>query len=231
MNIVFNNKWDEQLRDELEAPYMKELLELLELKYRTKTVYPPKEYIFNALHYTDYDAVKVVVLGQDPYHGPNQAHGLSFSVQPSVPLPPSLRNIFKELSSDIGCALPEHGCLEAWARQGVLLLNTVLTVEEGQPNSHQKLGWERFTDAIIERLNKRERPLVFLLWGKHAEAKASRIDVTKHAVLSSAHPSPLSARRGFFGSKPFTRVNELLQGMGHEPINWALPLDVKGSVQ
>lgn len=223
MGFALNNDWGELLREELEAPYMCQLIELLESKYETMTVYPQRDHIFNALHYTSYEDTKVVILGQDPYHGPGQAHGLSFSVQPGVPIPPSLRNIYKELESDIGCSIAQHGCLESWARQGVLLLNAVLTVEEGNPNSHQKLGWERFTDAVINRLNERERPVVFLLWGKHAEAKASRIDANKHGVIASAHPSPLAARRGFFGSRPFSRANELLKQMGQAPIDWTIP--------
>jgi len=223
LSFTLSNDWAELLQEELEAPYMRLLMEQLELKYNTATVYPPREHIFNAFHYTSYNDTKVVILGQDPYHGPGQAHGLSFSVLPGVALPPSLRNIYKELESDLGCPIAGHGCLESWARQGVLLLNTVLTVEEGNPNSHQKLGWETFTDAVIRRLNERERPIVFLLWGKHAEAKAAQIDGEKHRIIASAHPSPLAARRGFFGSKPFSRANEQLAEMGEQPVDWALP--------
>lgn len=224
LTITLTNDWSKRLEPELSAPYMLKLRSVLEQKYRSETVYPCKEDLFNALNYTSYDQTKVVILGQDPYHGPKQAHGLSFSVQPGIKPPPSLKNIYKELREDIGCPVPEHGCLEHWAKQGVLLLNTVLTVVEGQPGSHQGLGWERLTDAIIGALNDRERPVVFILWGKHAEQKASVIDSNKHHIMISPHPSPFAARKGFFGSKPFSRTNAFLDSIGSGPIDWCLPV-------
>jgi uracil-DNA glycosylase len=181
--------------------------------------------IFNAMHYTPYDKVKVVILGQDPYHGPRQAHGLSFSVLPGVDAPPSLVNIFKELESDLGCRVPNHGCLKHWAEQGVLLLNTVLTVREYQANSHQGIGWEEFTDHIITLLNQRKEPMVFILWGRPAQRKQSMITNPDHLVITSPHPSPLSAYRGFFGSRPFSKANEFLAKHGMAPIDWQLPME------
>ena len=178
--------------------------------------------IFNALHYTDYDKVKVVILGQDPYHGPKQAHGLSFSVLPGVPAPPSLKNIFKELNSDLGCYIPNNGYLKSWADQGVLLLNTVLTVRAGTPNSHKNKGWETFTDKVISVLNEREDPVIFILWGNNAIAKKKLITNKNHFILQSVHPSPLSASRGFFGSKPFSKANEILKSIGKTPIDWQI---------
>lgn len=218
-----DNDWGAVLAEELEQTYMQELLQLLDTKYRTAAVYPTKADLFNALRLTSLEQAKIVILGQDPYHGAGQAHGLSFSVQKGVKVPPSLRNMYKELEDDLGIKLAGHGCLENWASQGVLLLNTVLTVEEGKPASHQGLGWERFTDRIISLLNDREKPLVFLLWGKHAQEKAGDIDDQKHYVLSSPHPSPLAARKGFFGSKPFSRANAFLTSNGSEPVDWKLP--------
>lgn len=217
------NDWADVLQEELEKPYCKTLLDSLEDRYQVSTVYPDRDDVFNALNYTSYEQTKVVILGQDPYHGPGQAHGLSFSVRPGVKLPPSLRNIYKELNDDLGCRAPNHGCLLPWAKQGVLLLNTVLTVEEGQPFSHQGMGWERFTDRVVEALNERERPAVFLLWGRHAQEKAAGIDTDKHYVISSAHPSPLAAHRGFFGSRPFSRANAFLRSIGSPEIDWTLP--------
>ncbi|MBD2870087.1 uracil-DNA glycosylase [Paenibacillus arenilitoris] len=222
MNITLSNDWSKVLESELAAPYMKELLGLIERKYDTATVYPGKEHIFNALHYTPFERTKVVILGQDPYHGPQQAHGLSFSVQRGVKVPPSLQNIYKELQADIGCPIPDHGSLEGWAKQGVLLLNTVLTVEEGSPNSHRGIGWERLTDAIIGALSARKQPVVFMLWGKNAEAKAAFIDADKHHLIVSAHPSPLAARKGFFGSRPFSRANAFLKDAGISPVDWSI---------
>jgi uracil-DNA glycosylase len=186
-------------------------------------VYPPRNDIYRALELTDYEEVKVVILGQDPYHGPNQAHGLSFSVQPGVKPPPSLRNIYKELKDDIGCPIPDHGNLEHWARQGVLLLNSVLTVRESMANSHRKLGWETYTDKIIGLLNERETPVAFVLWGKHAQEKGRYIDSSKHFVLNSVHPSPLSAHGGFWGSKPFSQCNAFLREAGRGEIDWRIP--------
>ncbi|GLX68305.1 uracil-DNA glycosylase [Paenibacillus glycanilyticus] len=223
MDFKLTNDWARLLRPEMDEPYFKRMEGQLDEYYRTTTVYPKVEHIFNALQYTPYGETKVVILGQDPYHGPGQAHGLSFSVREGVAIPPSLRNIYKELQEDIGCPVPRHGSLVTWAKQGVLLLNTVLTVEEGQANSHQKLGWERFTSRIIQSLNDRDRPVVFLLWGKHAQDKAAFIDADKHPVIASAHPSPLAARKGFFGSRPFSKVNEHLRRLGSEEINWLLP--------
>ncbi|GMK43025.1 uracil-DNA glycosylase [Paenibacillus glycanilyticus] len=223
MDFQLDNDWAELLQGEMDEPYFKQMEAKLGELYETKTVYPKAEHIFNALSLTPYEQTRVVIIGQDPYHGQGQAHGLSFSVQEGVAIPPSLRNIYKELQQDIGCPIPQHGSLASWAKQGVLLLNTVLTVEEGQPNSHQKLGWERFTDRIIRKLNEREEPVVFILWGKHAQDKAAFIDTSKHRVIASAHPSPLAARKGFFGSRPFSRVNEHLRSFGYTEIDWSLP--------
>ncbi|NGZ73936.1 uracil-DNA glycosylase [Saccharibacillus alkalitolerans] len=220
---MFGNDWDEVLKDEIRQPYFKELMHRVEEEYRTHTVYPPEPLLFQALKLTPFAAVKAVILGQDPYHGPGQAHGLSFSVLPGVRIPPSLRNMYKELTSDLAIAAPDHGCLIHWAEQGVLLLNTVLTVREGKAASHQKLGWQRFTDAVIRSIGERERPAVFILWGAHAQKKEALIDTDRHAVLKSVHPSPLSARGGFFGSRPFTKTNDYLKSHGIQPINWEIP--------
>lgn len=222
MGEIFNNGWHELLLPEMEKPYYKNLRQFLIEEYKTNTVYPDMYSIFNALHYTDYDDVEAVILGQDPYHGPNQAHGLSFSVRRGVPAPPSLVNIYKEMKDDLGLPIPSHGCLEKWAKQGVLLLNTVLTVRAGEANSHRDMGWEEFTDHIIKILNERDRPMVFILWGAPAIRKESMIDQTKHLVVKSPHPSPLSAYRGFFGSKPFSRTNRFLVKNGIDPIDWRL---------
>ena len=220
---IFHNDWANYLNDELQQPYYRELRAFLINEYRTTRIYPDMYAIFNALHYTAYADVKVVILGQDPYHGPGQAHGLSFSVLPGVPAPPSLLNIFKELQDDLGCTMPNNGCLKPWAEQGVLLLNAVLTVREHQAASHQGRGWEQFTDHIIELLNQREKPLAFILWGSPARRKKAMITNPRHFIVESPHPSPLSAFRGFFGSKPFSRVNEFLKSTGQEPIDWQLP--------
>ncbi|NLN18483.1 MAG: uracil-DNA glycosylase [Firmicutes bacterium] len=222
MARILRNDWAEKLDDQFEMPYYKALRQFLIHEYRTTTVYPDMYDIFNALHYTPYAATKVCILGQDPYHGPGQAHGLSFSVKPGVPAPPSLQNIFKELKNDLGCPIPNHGCLEKWAREGVLLLNAVLTVRRGQPNSHAGKGWEHFTNRVVEVLNEREDPVVFILWGRNAQAKKSMIDADRHFIIESAHPSPLSAHYGFFGSRPFSRANRFLQQIGKEPVDWAL---------
>jgi uracil-DNA glycosylase len=218
-----NNDWGKLLQDEHDKTYYCDLLEKVGAEYRDHVVYPPNEYIYRALELTAYEQVRVVILGQDPYHGPNQAHGLSFSVRPGVKLPPSLRNIYKELQEDIGCPIPKHGFLEYWAKQGVLLLNSVLTVKESMPNSHRKLGWEKYTDKIISLLNDRETPVAFVLWGKHAQEKGRHIDCSKHFVLNSVHPSPLSAHGGFWGSKPFSRCNAFLRETGQEEIDWSIP--------
>ncbi|HZG77321.1 MAG TPA: uracil-DNA glycosylase [Paenibacillus sp.] len=219
---ILRNDWQEQVGEQFERPYYIQLREFLKSEYETHRVYPAAEDIFNALHHTSYADVKAVILGQDPYHGPGQAHGLSFSVKPGVALPPSLLNIFKELRDDVGAPIPRHGHLTGWARQGVLLLNAVLTVRDGEPNSHKGRGWETFTDAVVERLNARERPIAFVLWGSHAQAKGARIDGSRHLVLRSPHPSPLSAHRGFFGSKPFSRMNAWLTARGEAPIDWTI---------
>ena len=215
--------WSELLGPEFEKDYFQKLREFLIEEYRTKTIYPEYRDIFNALMLTEYDDVKAVILGQDPYHGPGQAHGLSFSVKPGINPPPSLKNIFKELCSDLGIETPDHGYLIKWAQQGVLLLNTVLTVRQGEANSHHGKGWEQFTDRVITLLNERDKPVVFILWGKPAQTKMELIDTTRHRIITSPHPSPFSARKGFFGSQPFSKTNELLRSMGQEEIDWELP--------
>lgn len=220
--MIIGNDWDQFLKEEFEKEYYLTLRQTLVEEYRSHTVYPAKENIFNALKFTPYSKVKVLLLGQDPYHGEGQAHGLAFSVQKGVPKPPSLVNIFKELESDLKITPPSHGCLTDWTTQGVMLLNTVLTVREGEPNSHKKLGWTTFTDKIIEILNKREDPVIFLLWGRNATEKLPLITESRHYVLSCVHPSPLSASRGFFGCKHFSKVNEILKRMGKEPISWEI---------
>ncbi|QJD83550.1 uracil-DNA glycosylase [Cohnella herbarum] len=217
------NDWGKWLEDEHAKPYYIELLERIEEQYRECVVYPPRNDIYRALELTPYEKVRVVILGQDPYHGPGQAHGLSFSVQKGVKLPPSLKNIYIELQEDIGCTAPNHGFLEHWSQQGVLLLNSVLTVRESLPNSHRKLGWETYTDRIISLLNERETPIAFVLWGKHAQDKGRYIDSSKHLVLNSVHPSPLSAYGGFWGSKPFSQCNAFLMRNGLEEIDWRIP--------
>lgn len=206
---------------EFEKDYYQQLHSYIEKEYQTKTIYPPKEQIFRALNLCDYDDVKVVILGQDPYHEPHQANGLAFSVTKDVSIPPSLQNIYKELYGDLGIVPPHHGDLTSWAKQGVLLLNNVLTVERGKANSHRGLGWETFTLNIVRYLNLREKPLVFILWGKNAIEKKKYIDA-RHLVLTSPHPSPLSAYRGFFGSKPFSQTNQFLIKNGIEPIDWSI---------
>ena len=219
---MIGNDWDILLQDEYQKEYFKKLLNFVKKEYQTKTIYPKQNEVFNAFRYTDFDDVKVVILGQDPYHGPNQAEGLSFSVSNEVLKPPSLQNIFKELESDLKIPFPEHNSLKPWAKQGVLLLNAVLTVEEHKPTSHKDKGWENFTDAIIEILNKKEDPIVFILWGSYARSKKSLITNPKHLVIESAHPSPFSARNGFFGSKPFSKTNEFLKKNGIKEIDWRI---------
>ncbi len=220
---ILNNDWGPLLEEEFSKPYYLQLREFLKKEYATKQIYPDMYDIFNALHYTPFHKVKVVILGQDPYHGPNQAHGLSFSVKPGVPAPPSLKNIFKELHDDLGCTIPNHGHLVHWAKQGVLLLNTVLTVRQGQPQSHRGKGWENFTNRVIELLNEKDSPVVYILWGASAQAKQALIDTSKHFILKAPHPSPLSAHRGFFGSKPFSKTNRILEQQGQDPIDWQIP--------
>ena len=219
---IFHNDWAEFLNPELKKPYYLELRKFLVDEYKTRQIFPDMYDIFNALHYTSYHDTKVVILGQDPYHGDGQAHGLSFSVKPGVKAPPSLVNIFKELKEDLGCEIPNNGCLKPWTQQGVLLLNTVLTVRAHQANSHRNMGWEKFTDRIIEILNEREKPIAFVLWGAPARKK-KKITNPKHFIVESAHPSPLSAFNGFFGSRPFSKVNAFLEAVGEKPINWQIP--------
>ncbi|MBK0063012.1 MULTISPECIES: uracil-DNA glycosylase [unclassified Acinetobacter] len=222
--VQLEQSWKYSLADFLLSPLMDQLRNfLMQEKQDQKIVYPPSKQIFNALNTTPLDQVKVVILGQDPYHGPNQANGLSFSVQRGIALPPSLRNIFHELQTDLGVPMSNHGDLTKWANQGVLLLNSVLTVEAGQPTSHQKRGWEEFTDHVIDVLNERREHVVFILWGAYAQRKGQRIDRQKHLVLTAAHPSPLAANRGgFFGCKVFSKTNNYLKQNGIEPIDWQL---------
>ena len=219
---MIGNKWDNVLQDEFKKEYFEKLMDFVKNEYKTKTIYPKQNEVFNAFRYTDFDNVKVVILGQDPYHGPNQAEGLSFSVSNEVLKPPSLKNIFKELESDLGIPFPEHNSLKKWAKEGVLLLNAVLTVEEHKPTSHKDKGWEIFTDDIIKILNERNTPTVFILWGAYARDKKSLITNPKHLVIESAHPSPFSARNGFFGSKPFSKTNEFLKKNNIKEIDWRI---------
>lgn len=224
--IQLEESWKTRLAPEFSRDYMHELREfLLTRKNEGAVIYPPGGKIFNALNSTPFDSVRVVILGQDPYHGPGQAHGLSFSVPLGVPTPPSLLNIFKEIEDDLGLPAPDHGYLRHWAEQGVLLLNSVLTVERGRAGAHQGKGWERFTDHVIRVLNAERDGLVFLLWGNYALQKGSVIDRRRHHVLTASHPSPLSARRGFFGCAHFSRANQWLEAHGQPPIDWSLPLD------
>ena len=222
--VQLDESWKYNLAEFLLSPQMDALRDfLLQEKQQNKVIYPPSSLIFNALNTTPLNQVKVVIIGQDPYHGPNQAHGLSFSVQRGVALPPSLRNIFHELHTDLGVPIPRHGDLTHWAEQGVLLLNSVLTVEAGQPTSHQKQGWEDFTDHVIDVLNQQREHIVFILWGAYAQRKGQRIDPNKHLILKAAHPSPLAANRGgFFGCKVFSKSNNYLKQNGIKPIDWQL---------
>ena len=217
-----NNQWDDLLKDELQKPYYQKLRAILAREYQTHTVYPDMYDIFNALRATDYKDVKAVILGQDPYHGPGQAHGLCFSVKPGVPAPPSLKNIFKELKDELDIPIPDTGYLMPWAKQGVLMLNTVLTVRAGEANSHKGLGWETLTDRVIELLNDREQPMVFFLWGANAKRKRELLTNPSHLVLSCAHPSPLSASSGFFGCGHFKACNDFLKKHNMTPIDWRL---------
>lgn len=215
--------WNPILRDEFAKPYWAELRRFVADERARHTVYPAERDEFAALHLTPYAATRVVILGQDPYHGPRQAHGLCFSVQSPTPPPPSLANVFAELESDLGIGRPAHGDLSAWARQGVLLLNTCLTVRAGAANSHQGRGWEQFTDAVIRAVDAKDHPVVFVLWGANARRKRELLDRSRHVIIESAHPSPLSARNGFFGSRPFSRTNTALEEAGLAPIDWQLP--------
>lgn len=218
--VRLNNDWDDILKDEWEKPYYRQLHNFLKEEYSTRRIYPDMHDIFNALKYTPFSDTKVCIIGQDPYHGPGQAHGLCFSVKKGVALPPSLVNIYKEITDDVGVTMPPYGDLTGWAKQGILLLNTVLTVRAGSPNSHKDKGWEIFTDRVISELNKKETPVVFLLWGANAERKARIITNPIHKKLITVHPSPLSAYRGFFGCRHFSKTNEILEQNGMSKIEW-----------
>lgn len=219
---AISNDWLEALRGEFKKPYYRQLFETVKKEYATHLVFPPSDDIFNAFHLTPLKDVKVVILGQDPYHNVGQAHGLCFSVQKVVAIPPSLVNIYQELHDDLGCSIPDHGYLVKWARQGVLMLNTVLTVRAHQANSHRGIGWEEFTDAAIKVLDEQDRPIVFILWGTPAQRKKTMLHNPRHLVLEAPHPSPLSAYRGFFGSRPFSKTNAFLEENGVEPIDWQI---------
>ncbi len=220
MNIQIEKSWSEVLKEEFEKTYFKELITFVKGEYASAIIYPPERFLFNAFNLCPFDNVKVVIIGQDPYHGPGQAHGLCFSVQEGVKFPPSLRNIFKEIISDIGIELPLSGDLSPWAKQGVLLLNATLTVRAGEAGSHQKKGWEIFTNEVIRKIAVQKENVVFLLWGAYAQKKAEMIDCSKHLILESVHPSPLSASRGFFGNNHFSRANEYLKNKGLKPVEW-----------
>ena len=219
---MISNDWLPALKDEFSKDYYKKLFSFVKEEYSTHVIYPPSDDIFNALHLTPLKDVKILILGQDPYFNEKQAHGLCFSVQPGVDIPPSLKNIYAELETDLGCKIPNNGYLTKWAEQGVLLLNTVLTVRAHQPNSHQGKGWENFTDAIIQKVNQQDRPIVYMLWGKPAQSKMKMLNNPKHLILTAPHPSPLSAYRGFFGCKHFSQANEFLKKNGIEPIDWQI---------
>ena len=219
---MIQNDWLEPLKPEFRKPYYAELFKFVQNEYATRKIFPPADDIFNAFHLTPLHEVKVVILGQDPYHNDVQAHGLCFSVKPDVEIPPSLVNIYQELHDDLGCYIPNNGYLVKWAKQGVLMLNTVLTVRAHQANSHRGMGWEEFTDAAIRILNEQDRPIVFILWGSPAQKKAQMLNNPKHLILKAPHPSPLSAYRGFFGSRPFSKTNEFLVKNGLEPIDWQI---------
>lgn len=220
MNVAIEASWKKVLEHEFEAAYFKELAEAVRNAYLSETIYPKPKAVFNAFMYCPFGTVKVVILGQDPYHGPGQAHGLSFSVPDGIPTPPSLQNIYKEIADDVGIQVPQSGNLERWAKQGVLLLNATLTVRAGDAGSHQGLGWEQFTDAVIKTISDKKEHVVFMLWGNYARSKASLIDWEKHCILEAPHPSPLSAHRGFFGSRHFSQANAYLNEHGQTPIHW-----------
>lgn len=220
MDVKIESSWKEVLKDEFKKPYFIDLAEFVKSEYKTQTVYPPGNRIFSAFDYTPFDEVKVVIIGQDPYHGPNQANGLAFSVSDGVRQPPSLQNIFKELNDDLGTPIPQSGNLERWAKQGVLLLNATLTVRASQAGSHQNKGWETFTDGVIQKLSDKKEKLVFILWGAYAQKKGSIIDASKHFIIKSTHPSPFSVHNGFFGSKPFSKTNNYLLQNHKGIINW-----------
>ena len=216
------NDWLPALQEEFKKPYYAELYKKVQEEYKETQIFPPADDIFNAFHFTPLSEVKVVIIGQDPYHNVGQAHGLCFSVKPDVDIPPSLVNIYKELKEDLGCYIPDNGYLEKWAKQGVLMLNSVLTVRAHQANSHQGMGWEKFTDAVIRAVNEQDRPIVYMLWGRPAQNKAKSVNNPKHLLLKAPHPSPLSAHRGFFGCKHFSQANAFLQEHGEEPIDWQI---------
>lgn len=220
--VNLGNTWDTILKDEFDKDYYLKLRSFLKQEYTTKTIYPSMYDIFNALKYTDYNDTKVVILGQDPYHGEGEAHGLAFSVKEDIPIPPSLKNIYKELNTSLGCYIPNNGYLKKWADQGVLLLNAALTVQKDMANSHRGKGWEIFTTEVIKKLSQREKPVIFMLWGNNAKEKRQYIDTQKHHILMSVHPSPLSASRGFFGCNHFKKANEILESMGEKPIDWQI---------
>lgn len=220
---MIHNDWWPWLQKEWQEPYFKKLSQFVHEEYERHEVYPPKQNVFAAFENCPYENIKVVILGQDPYHEPHQAHGMCFSVNPGVDIPPSLRNIYQELNRELGCKIPDNGYLLPWAKQGVFLLNTVMTVERGKANSHAGHGWETFTDHVIEHINEKEDPVVFLLWGRNARNKVSMIDRSKHLVLECAHPSPLSAYHGFFGCNHFVTANQFLKDHGKEPIDWQVP--------
>ena len=219
---MITEKWDKILEEEYKKEYFIKLLKTLQIEYRTKTIFPPKHDVFRAMRLTDYDNIKVVILGQDPYHGEGEAEGLSFSVRDGIRKPPSLKNIFKELEDDLGYKEPQSGSLVKWAKEGVILLNSLLTVEKDKPLSHKKLGWERFTDEIIKKINEKETPVVFILWGAYAKSKKNYITNKNHYIIESTHPSPFSARNGFFGSKPFSKTNKFLISKKISPVNFKL---------
>jgi uracil-DNA glycosylase len=220
MNVKLEPSWKKVLSEEFDQPYFTQLAEFVKKEYQSTTIYPPPKFIFRCMELTPFDSVKVVILGQDPYHGPGQANGLCFSVNPDIPFPPSLLNIYKEIQTDLGKPIPQSGDLDRWAKQGVLLLNATLTVRAHAAGSHQNQGWEQFTDAIIKTLSNQKTGLVFILWGNYAQKKGAVIDRTKHLVIESPHPSPLSAYHGFFGSKPFSQTNTYLLLQGLDPIEW-----------
>ena len=220
--VNLGNSWDEILKDEFNKDYYLKLRSFLKEEYSKRIIYPSMYDIFNALKYTDYNDTKVVILGQDPYHGEGEAHGLAFSVKKDIPIPPSLKNIYKELNASLGCYIPNNGYLKKWADQGVLLLNAALTVQKDMANSHRGKGWEIFTTEVIKKLSQREKPVIFLLWGNNAKEKRQYIDLNRHYVLTSVHPSPLSASRGFFGCNHFKKANEILESMGDRPIDWQI---------
>ncbi|MBN8234614.1 uracil-DNA glycosylase [Halobacillus kuroshimensis] len=223
--LTIENDWKTVLQQEKQKEYFQELEKEIEREYEQVHVFPEREHVLAAMEGTALSDTKVVILGQDPYHNEGQAHGYSFSVRPHVSIPPSLRNIYKELEHDLNIKKPNHGCLQSWAAEGVLLLNDVLTVRAHEPHSHKGIGWEKFTDAVIRKVNEKEQPVVFILWGKHAQKKADFVDRERHLVLESSHPSPFAAHRGFFGSRPFSKANEFLNVHGESPVNWALPVN------